>query len=542
MNESRQNVESSAHEEPNVAPLGAAATPERPSRWQRAKFIFRAIEVRLRFIAVFVVIGLVMANWAWIENQWDRLTRPETLAAVVDATMEFYCPMHPTVVRTELDPDGTVPECPICGMRLSKRAKGEKMTLPAGVISRVQLTPESIQMAGVETAVASYLPLMKEVRTVGYIEYDESRLADIVTRVGGYLEKLYVDRTFQRVEAGEPLAEIYSPQLYSGVQELLLVERQGAEDLVASARRRLGLLGLGDREIDDLLQGASARSRLMVRSPQSGHVVEKNVVQGASVEAGATLLKVADLTTVWIEADVFERDLAFLREDQEVETRVDAMPGKVFAGHIALIYPELNVATRTNRVRIVLDNPDDILRPGMFATVLINAPMSETEPFRSQLATLDAPPATADDETLIAFQRTCPVTGLELGKMGPPVKVQVGDQTVFLCCTSCKQQIADDPDKYMVRLEQAPAGAVLTIPASAVIDTGRHKIVYVETEPGVFDGVEVELGPRAGEYYGVTAGLKPGAKVATAGSFLLDAETRLNPAAASAYFGAGHEH
>jgi Cu(I)/Ag(I) efflux system membrane fusion protein len=510
------------HHPPQETPSAPAA----PGRWQRAKFVFRAVEVRLRFVALFVVIGLVMAYWTEIENRWDRWTRPRESAEAVDPNVEYYCPMHPSVVRSGAEAGRGALNCPICGMPLSKRAKGQPVKLPAGVLTRVQLSPERVQAAGVETVEAAYRPLVSEVRAAGYVEHDESRLADIVTRVGGYLEKLYVDRIFQQVEAGQPLAEIYSPELYSGIQELRLAAKHSA-DLAASARQRLKLLGVNDAEIDEALREDNVRARLMIRSPRSGHVIETDVVEGASVEAGTALVKVADLHTVWVEADVFERDIPLLHEGQQAQARVEARPGQVFEGEIALVYPEL------------------ALRPGMFATVTIQTPVAELEPFRSHAAERRAATATqaADgesDEQLMARQKICPVSGDELGTMGPPVKMEIKGRTVFLCCPACKDKILAEPDKYLAMLDQpeAPTGEVLAIPASAVIDTGTRKVVYVEREPGVFDGVEVQLGPRAGDWYAVAGGLRPGAKVAAAGAFLLDAETRLNPAAGAAYFGA----
>jgi len=511
-------------------------TAPQSSRWQRAKFILRAIEVRLRFIALFVVIGLLMAYWTTIEAYWDRWTRPEARAAAADT--EYYCPMHPSVVRPGLEPGGAVPSCPICGMPLSKRKKGEVAELPEGVLSRVQLSPERVQLAGVKTVAASYMPLRKEIRTVGYVEYDEARLAEIVTRVGGYLEKLYVDKTFAQVDDGQPLAEIYSPDLYSSIQELLLAKKHGAKDLVASARQRLKLLGVDDAEIDEALQTNGSGVRLLIRSPQSGQVIEKNVVQGGSVEPGSVLFKVADLSKVWIEVDVYERDLPFLHEGQQIEAVVEAFPGKTFSGEIALVYPELEAETRTNRVRVSVDNRELLLRPGMFATVLVQTPVSETEPFKTELAQARRRPAPTDDKTLIAFQKTCPVTGKQLGSMGDPLKVMVKDQTVFICCAGCETPLLERAEEYLAKLAPPPDDAVLSVPEQAVIDTGTQKVVYVEREPGLFEGVEVQLGPRTGGYYPVISGLSAGDKIAAAGSFLLDAETRLNPAAASAYFGA----
>ncbi len=508
------------------------------NRWQRTKFFLRAIEVRLRFIGLFVAIGLLMAYWGTIENYWERWTRPDTAATAASADTEYYCPMHPTVIRPGREPNGAVPSCPICGMPLSLRKKGEVPELPEGVLTRVQLSPERVQLAGVKTVPVSYMPLAKEIRTVGYVQYDEARLSEIVTRVGGYLENLYVDKNFEQVDEGQPLAEIYSPDLYSSMQELLLAKKHSSADLIASSRQRLKLLGVDDTEIDDALQSEESAAKLVIRSPLAGQVIEKNVVQGASVQPGTVLFKIADLSTVWIEADVYERDLPFLQVGQEIEASVEGVPGKTFGGEIALIYPELNAESRTNRIRVLLENHGLQLRPGMSATVFVRTPISESEPFKSAIAQTHEKPKDAEDATLIAYQKICPVTGLKLGSMGNPIKLTVNDQTVFICCDGCKTPLLDSPEEYMAKIAPPPVDAVLSVPEQAVIDTGSQKVVYVEREPGMFEGVEVKLGPRTGGYYPVISGLTAADKIVAAGSFLLDAETRLNPAAASAYFGA----
>src|SRR5688500_9824299 len=127
-----------------------AATSAPSSKWQRTLFFLRAVEVRLRFIAVFVAIGLLLAYWTTIEAYWDRWTRPVQASSASEAGTEYYCPMHPSVIRPGLEPNGAVPSCPICGMPLSKRKKGEVSELPEGVLARVQLSPERVQMAGVK--------------------------------------------------------------------------------------------------------------------------------------------------------------------------------------------------------------------------------------------------------------------------------------------------------------------------------------------------------------------------------------------------------
>lgn len=520
----------------NVAAAEATATNQSATRWQRAKFVLQAVEVRLRFIAIFAGIGVVMVYWRTLENHWDRWTRPASPTAATTDT-EYYCPMHPTVVRPGLEPNGAVPSCPICGMPLSLRKKGEAPSLPEGVLARVQLSPERVKLAGVETVAASYMPLTKEVRAVGYVSYDEALKSEIVSRVSGYIERLYIDKTFVSVREGDPLAELYSPELYNGVQELRLAQKHGAADLVASARKRLELLGIGAAEIDEVLASNTDRTRLLIRAPRSGQVVGKNVVEGAAVEAGATLFEIADLSNVWVEADVFERDLALLAVGQTVEATVEAFPGQVFVGEVSLVYPELNRETRTSRVRVSIANPDLQLRPGMYATVTVRIPLSESEPPRARLAST-ARPVKLSDEELIAMQQICPVTGAKLGSMGKPVQVKLGEQTVFLCCEGCEKPIKADPAKYLERLAPPPQDTVLTIPEQAVVDTGTRKVVYVEREPGLYESVEVTLGPRVGNVYPVLSGLTVGQQVVAAGSFLLDAETRLNPAASAAYFGA----
>jgi Cu(I)/Ag(I) efflux system membrane fusion protein len=173
----------------------------------------------------------------------------------------------------------------------------------------------------------------------------------------------------------------------------------------------------------------------------------------------------------------------------------------------------------------------------MYANVRIEMPIRELEPFKSRLISSQAA-AGEDDESLIAFQKVCPVTGLKLGSMGKPIKKVVEGKTVFLCCPACEEKLNKDPQTYLAKLAPPPEDQVLAVAERAVIDTGTRKVVYVEREPGVFEGVAVELGPRAGEFYPVLSGLSPGDRVAAAGAFLVDAETRLNPAAAGTFYGA----
>jgi Cu(I)/Ag(I) efflux system membrane fusion protein len=168
----------------------------------------------------------------------------------------------------------------------------------------------------------------------------------------------------------------------------------------------------------------------------------------------------------------------------------------------------------------------------MFATVTLKTPVADSPAFRSRLAARPAPGSARKASLTVEEQEICPVTTLKLGAMGDPVSTDVDGGKVWTCCDACPPKLKAEPAKYLARLAPAPKDTVLTVPESAVIDTGTKKVVYVETEPGIFEGREVGLGAISGDRYPVLDGLHPGETVATQGSFLIDAENRLNPRAA----------
>ena len=285
------------------------------------------------------------------------------------AGVEFFCPMHPSVVQEQPG------NCPICGMPLSKRQKGEKLTLPEGVASRVQLAPFRIAQAGIRTAEAAYAPLSESLTTVGSVTFDERRLARISSKLKGMsrVEKLLVNFTGTFVEVGDPLAEVYNPELYQAVRELLLAQRDlgraverpdcprpvapgRREDLVGLAREKLTLWGITQEQIDEILRTGKAEYRMPIVAPLCGVVVRKNVVEGQYVAEGDPLFEIADLSHVWILAQVYEDQVAGVRVGQAVEATVEAYPGEVFKGKVAFIDPALNPTTRTVNVRYDLDN------------------------------------------------------------------------------------------------------------------------------------------------------------------------------------------
>jgi len=525
---------------PGHAQMGAVPM----TRWQKFRLVVKVVELRLRFVALMAATALVFAYWDDLWNRYDKWMRPTAGRHAAVSGIEYYCPMHPQVIQ---DAKGT---CPICGMPLAKRKKGEKATLPAGVTARVELAPFRVAQAGITTAEVGYAPMTRTLTTVGYVAFDERRIANIIAKVPGRtrVEKLHVNVTGQDVEVGQTLAELYSPELSQAIQELLNAARRAGQpgqpqtavgrslvtdrqEMVRAAAEKLKRWGVTQSQIDEILKKGETDFTIPILSPIRGHVFKKNVVEGQEVPAGYAMFEIADLHTVWVLAQVYENQLGLIHLGQEVDAGVEAFPGETFPGKVEFVQPHLDPATRTVEVRFALDNPGHRLRPGMFATVTLKTSVADSPGFRTRLTS--ARPAGGGTPTVVE-QKVCPVTGAELGTMGPPVLVEVGGRKVWTCCDACPPKLKANPARYLARLEPAPRDEVLSVPESAVIDTGTRKVVYVEAEPGVFEGREVVLGARTGSRFPVLEGLAPGEKVATTGAFLIDAESRINPGAVPA--------
>ena len=528
------------------ASSGRAGTQDAPptlTRWQKFRLVVKVVELRLRFVALMAATGLTFAYWDTLWNHYDKWMRPASSRHVAAAGIEYYCPMHPAVVQEEPG------KCPICGMPLAKRQPGATVPLAQGVTARVQLAPGQVAQAGIRTTEVGYAPLAQTLTTVGYVAFDERSLANVVSKAPGQsrVEVLHVNFTGKEVQAGEPLAELYSPELSQAIAELRTAhraERESAGLRTAAAQALLGdrrlmlrlateklrRWGITQDQINGFLQGDKDDSQIPILSPISGTVVRKNVVEGQEVAEGYPMFEVADLSRVWIQAQVYEQQIGLVHEGQTIEATVEAFPGQTFPGQVAFIQPTLDPATRTVEVRFNLENPGQRLRPGMFATVTLKTPVAETPAFQGRLAGTQGPSGTTHPAHLTAEdQKICPVTTLKLGAMGDPVAVEVEGRKVWTCCGACPPKLRAKPAKYLARLAPAPRDEVLSVPESAVIDTGSRQIVYVEAEPGVYEGREVVLGPRIGNRFPVLDGLAVGETVAAAGAFLIDAESRLNP-------------
>ena len=286
----------------------------------------------------------------------------------------YTCSMHPSV--KEAAPG----KCPICGMDLIPVIKEQQQE---GV---VMIDDVRRQLIGVRTEAVTLGPMRRDFRVVGHVTYDESSLADVNLKVHGWITKLYVSQTGQKVTRGQPLLSLYSPELYNAEQDFILANQGAAtpslstdgapnrvESLARAARQRLHLMGLEDSQIEALVKQGTPSESVSIAAPASGFIIEKNVVEGASVDAGMRLYRIAALTKVWIEAQVYEGDLGHVRAGQGASVTLDYLPGRTYDAKVAYVYPYLDPQTRTAQVRLELANKDLDLRPGMYASVALGA-------------------------------------------------------------------------------------------------------------------------------------------------------------------------
>lgn len=253
----------------------------------------------------------------------------------------------------------------------------------------VILTAQQIAEFGVTFGTADMRMLESEVRTVGTVTFDETRIAQIAPKFGGFVERLYLDYTGQPVRRGQPVLEIYSPELVAAQQELLVARRlqrtmdesavpglpAGSSDLVAAAKRRLQLWDISEAQIDEVLRTGQIRRTLTLYSPASGVVVEKKVVRGQATMPGEQLYTVADLSEVWIDVELREADAASVQAGSAADVELAGLPGRAFKGRVEYVYPTLQEESRTIRARVAVANSTGVLKPGMYATVRVRAPI-----------------------------------------------------------------------------------------------------------------------------------------------------------------------
>ena len=363
-------------------PKTASGPPGPSTIWMA----IRILNVRLRFIFLMVLVGVVASQWDNLMNHWDRLRRPQHAAATAMAEKtEYYCPMHPSVVR---DTQGN---CPICGMPLSERTRvSGPAALPEGVLAQIQMTPQKVELGRIGASSVDYRLLGREVRTIGQIESTETLRAFVAARFKGRADKLFVNFTGQQVRKGEAMAEMYSPELLVAEEELLQAARareqekdptsasaQTAQALLDAARNKLVVWGLTQKQIDEIIRRGTAADRLVIESPASGTVIQKLVLEGQYVSVGQNLYTIADLGRVWMQARVFETDLAGIHEGLSVLVTARAYADEAFAGRITFMGYSVDPETDTLNARIEIENPESKLKPGMIVNACIRMPVGE---------------------------------------------------------------------------------------------------------------------------------------------------------------------
>jgi len=391
-------------------------------------------------------------------------TQPVAAAGKAERKLLFYrnpMGLPDTSPTPKKDPMGMDYIAVFAGEEDGEEGKEEKNKTP-GSAKQIKIGTEKVQKLGVRVEPVALRLLEKTVRAAGRIEADERRLYTIAPKFEGYVERLHVNVTGQPVAKGQPLFEVYSPELVSAQREYALAsqgvqalkdassETQGSmRQLAEASLQRLGNWDISEEQVKALARSGETKRTLTFRSPVSGIVTEKKALQGMRFMPGEVLYQIADLSAVWVVADVFEQDIGQVKAGAKARIKINAYPDKLFEGRITYVYPTLKTETRTVPVRIELANPGALLKPGMYA---------------------------------------------------------------------------------QVELPVGAKGQVLTVPDSAVIDSGTRRIVLVQLQQGRFEPREVKLGARSDSYVEVLEGVKEGEQVVVAANFLIDAESNLKAA------------
>ncbi|MDJ0841529.1 MAG: efflux RND transporter periplasmic adaptor subunit [Acidobacteriota bacterium] len=414
------------------------------------------------------------------------------------ATQVWTCSMHPQIRAPQKG------LCPLCAMDLiPANDEDEDTTGPW----ELKLSEHARKLADIRVAPVERKLVPREIRMVGKVTYDEKRLGKISAWVPGRIDRLFVDFTGITVEKGDHMVEMYSPVLVSAQGELMQALRtlktgpaalqKATQRRVEAAREKLRLLGLSPEQVDAVEAEGAPRERLTINAPMGGVVITKHLKEGAYVQTGSPIYTIADLSRVWIQLDAYESDLNWLRYGQEVDFELEAYPGERLTGRIVFIDSVLDPKTHTVKVRMDVPNEQGLLKPDMFVRATAHA--------------LISPGGKVMDPSLE-------------GKWICPMHPEVVSSEKGLC-TVCEMDLERAEDLGFASGEGGEAP--LLIPASAALITGERAVVYVQTEPGLYQGRVVVLGPRTNDYYVVRSGLEEGETVVVNGSFKIDSELQI---------------
>ena len=517
---------------------------------------------RNRILIVLVVVAAAAGGFM-LGRSTHRPESAATDAAAAPSTAQqvYTCSMHPQV---RLDRPG---KCPICEMPLIPASAAETGSSGEPML---QLSDHALAMASVETTPVTRRELSRELRAVGKIEYNESSLATVTARVDGYAERLFVNFTGVEIKAGDHLAEVYSPDLIVAQQELLIALQGGAAGesgpLVETAKLKLRRWGLTEEQIAALVEQKQIADRVTLYSPIQGTVTEKSIFENSAFKAGDALYRVANLDTVWVYLDIYEYDLAWIRYGQRVELVAEALPGRVFEGRVTFVQPIVNEETRTVLVPVHVENGDHALKPGMFVSAVVRAALAADG--RAAPTGVEGKfSCPMHPQVLREEPGRCPICEMRLERIPGPEPATHdpsahGSRTpaaeVYACPMKCEGTkthaepascpICHTKLELVVPPPSAADLGLLSVPTTAVLDSGTRRIVYVEKSRGLFEPREVVLGPRTGSFFPVLDGLVEGEHVVTRGGFLIDSQFQITGHPSLFYPGglmggaAGHQH
>ena len=483
----------------NKTPATKGSLKTRDSMRWWIKLFLQPLLLLIFLVATFFVLGVLQqmglltdAN-APLVGDLDNKTEDST---------SYICPMMCT--PPSLKPG----RCPVCAMELVAAASGNNQADARSIV----IDSVARRVAGIETVTVEKIMAHHAIESIGELEYDQGGRKTLAAYVDGRIEQLYADYTGVKVSEKDTLAVLYSPKLYSAQVELLLALRarensQGGtlarvaeinENLERSVRQRLIELGMTKNQIDAVERTGRADSRLPLLAPTNGTVVKKAVVEGQYVSEGDTIYELADLSNVWLMLQLFPEDAALVRYGVKVRTELQSLPGQYFDGRVAFIDPLVDPRTRTVGVRVVIPNPDGILRIGDYATATIEVPLGSAD-------------AMYDPE----------LVGQWISPRHPHI-MSDGPGNCSICAMPLVPAttfgFTDDPSLKK---------GVLVVPRDAVLSAGNKSVVYVESEPGHFEIRNVVLGPVVEDGIVIADGLQAGEEVARKGNFLIDSQMQL---------------
>lgn len=454
-----------------------------------------------------LALTVIFAYLAGFRVGWITNTNTENMHAQPAEEQMWTCSMHPQIQQPKPG------KCPICFMDLIPVETGGD-TMGAGS-SQISFSPEAIKLMELQTTPVERKFVEAEIRLVGKIEYDETKLKHVTAWAAGRIDRLFVDFVGTEVIEGDHMVRLYSPELISAQAEYLqalksvenmpgntseLISKSNNATLKA-AKEKLLLLGLTELQLKDIQSKGEPADYLTIYASVGGVVLEKHVTEGAYVKTGTMIYTIADLSSLWVKLDAYESDVALVTYQQEVEFTTEAYPGEVFKGKITFIPPTLDPKTRTVKLRVNVPNPDGKLKPGMFVRAVVHSKLAQN--------------GVVTDPSL-ANKYVCP--------MHPSIiKDELGT------CDICEMDLVKAPSRGFITADQTEE-APIVIPASAPLMTGKRAVVYVKTsnvEKPTFEGREIVLGPRAGNYYIVKEGLSEGEIVVTKGNFKIDSALQI---------------